>query len=350
MGRMSHRLHAALAGLAGAILAGACGFSTHGTLEPGQGGSTSSSSSSGSGSTSTTTTTTFTTSTTSSTTTTATGGTGGTGTTSAVGGGGSGGSTTTGTGGATGKCADSKKSAGETDVDCGGAVCPPCVLGQTCNVDSDCASLTCAQGVCCATACTGTCMSCKGTDNGGMNGTCANAVAGKDPDSLCDSMSLGKCDGSGMCSCANGIKDGMETDVDCGGNDCGLCGDGKTCGDSGDCTNAHCVTTVSAGKICCDQTCGGPCESCELANFVGACKPVPIGTDCGGGKGCNASQACVTGGVLGIVCGSSNECLSNQCLGMGMKHCLQNDPAGYPCDSDFDCASGTCNMTTHLCE
>merc|ERR1719316_2149353 len=40
-------------------------------------------------------------------------------------------------------------SIGETDVDCGGSSCPPCALGQTCAVDTDCFS----GGSCEATLC-----------------------------------------------------------------------------------------------------------------------------------------------------------------------------------------------------
>ena len=290
----------------------------------------------------------------STTTTTSTGGSGTTsstsGTTTSTGGSGTTSSTTGTGGGAPFTCSDGKKSPDETDVDCGGSnQCQRCSIGQQCAVDSDCGPGICAQGVCCSTVCNGTCMSCNGADTGGVSGTCAQATAGKDPDMLCTAANLGKCDVSGMCGCANGIKDGTETDVDCGGSECGLCGDGKTCGDSGDCTNAHCVTTASVGKICCDQACSGPCVSCGLTNFIGSCKPVPVGTDCGGGKGCNASQACVTAYANGTGCGSNGECLSNQCIG-NPKKCQRNDPAGYPCTQDFDCASGTCNQTTHICD
>ena len=40
-------------------------------------------------------------------------------------------------------CSDEMLGANETDVDCGGADCSPCMTGQTCVLDSDCASGTC---------------------------------------------------------------------------------------------------------------------------------------------------------------------------------------------------------------
>lgn len=45
-------------------------------------------------------------------------------------------------------CADGIKNGTETDVDCGGGTCPACANGKTCNVDSDCQSGFCNNGVC----------------------------------------------------------------------------------------------------------------------------------------------------------------------------------------------------------
>ncbi len=45
-------------------------------------------------------------------------------------------------------CNDKLKNQDETDVDCGGATCPPCAVGKTCKLPADCASKTCFQGIC----------------------------------------------------------------------------------------------------------------------------------------------------------------------------------------------------------
>ena len=69
------------------------------------------------------------------------------------------------------KCAvDSKTDGQETDVDCGGAVCPHCASGAKCLVALDCLSQSCLSGVC-----------------------------------------------SGDPGCVDGKKSGNETDTDCGG-------------------------------------------------------------------------------------------------------------------------------------
>jgi hypothetical protein len=43
--------------------------------------------------------------------------------------------------------------------------------------------------------------------------------------------------------CANGLEDGDETDVDCGGTRCGKCGAGNACSVPADCLSGRCTTT-----------------------------------------------------------------------------------------------------------
>ena len=49
----------------------------------------------------------------------------------------------------------------------------------------------------------------------------------------------GVCEAGGD-ACANGVQDGGETDVDCGGPDCPPCADGKRCFVNGDCQSNGC--------------------------------------------------------------------------------------------------------------
>ncbi|MEP7122452.1 MAG: kelch repeat-containing protein [Byssovorax sp.] len=75
----------------------------------------------------------------------------------------------------------------------------PAESGQPCEVDPQCASDHCVDGVCCATACSGTCVTCA---LAGAEGTCAPASLGTDPHhdcgqgGPCDSV----CDPSGACA------------------------------------------------------------------------------------------------------------------------------------------------------
>jgi hypothetical protein len=110
----------------------------------------------------------------------------------------------------------------ETDVDCGGASCPPCNTGKTCLANADCqsgrcqggvctlgatgatctsgagcASGFCADGYCCNTACNGACQACSAALGSGANGTCGNALAGTNPHGTCGVGQV--CNGAGAC-------------------------------------------------------------------------------------------------------------------------------------------------------
>lgn len=51
-------------------------------------------------------------------------------------------------------------------------------------------------------------------------------------------------------SCRNGMKDGLETDVDCGGGVCTQCIDGRACKVDADCQSGACKNGLCAGPIC----------------------------------------------------------------------------------------------------
>jgi hypothetical protein len=91
-------------------------------------------------------------------------------------------------------CGDGATDGTETDVDCGGGTCPPCANGQACAAATDCTS-----GACDATA-----------------HTCAAN------------------------QCSDHIKDGAETDVDCGGGTCPPCATGQMCVADTDCMSGCC--------------------------------------------------------------------------------------------------------------
>ena len=53
---------------------------------------------------------------------------------------------------------------------------------------------------------------------------------------------------SAVQSCADGIKDQDETDVDCGGITCPKCGDTKGCNESSDCISGFCNSNICGRK------------------------------------------------------------------------------------------------------
>jgi hypothetical protein len=93
--------------------------------------------------------------------------------------------------------------------------------GNTCASSAECLSGNCPlpDGVCCSTACAGTCESCSLL---GSEGSCGLTPAFTDPDDECVAGQL--CDGAGQCKVDNG----------------GACSTGTDCA-SGVCTGAVCV-------------------------------------------------------------------------------------------------------------
>ena len=154
-------------------------------------------------------------------------------------------------------CLDGKKSGDETDVDCGGSCPKKCGNGQSCKVNADC-------------------------DHDRCVGTQCNQG------NPYDSGALDRC--------TNSVKDGDETDVDCGGSCAKKCGNGQSCKVNADCDHDRCVGTVCIQAPTCtdsfkngdetDVDCGGSCP-----------------TKCALGKGCAINGDCTTNNCAGNTCG-----------------------------------------------
>ena len=143
-------------------------------------------------------------------------------------------------GAAAATCSNSIKDAKETDVDCGGPSCPRCAIGKKCLATADCK----AGDGCDLTTKTCDANTCNdGVQNGSetdldCGGTCPGCGVGKlcltTSDCLmgegCD-FTTKRCDAD---ACKDGLKNGGETDVDCGGT-CSGCPVGKTCLTDSDC-------------------------------------------------------------------------------------------------------------------
>jgi hypothetical protein len=83
-----------------------------------------------------------------------------------------------------------------------------------------------------------------------------------------------ECDGP-QPTCSDGVQNGTETDVDCGGGSCAACDDGESCAVNGDCTSGLCSGGVCTAASTCsdgvqngDETgvdCGGSCPPCAVS-------------------------------------------------------------------------------------
>jgi len=138
-------------------------------------------------------------------------------------------------------------------------------------------------------------------------------------------------------SCSNNVKDGDETDVDCGGP-CGQCLEGRICIENIDCRSGFCnANSLCAAPSCTDNIknqdesdvdCGGlNCQACQNSRTCN------VNNDCGSffcGFGiCKDAETCQDGKVTGtesdVDCGGA---CPNQCN------------VGKFCDADDDCISG----------
>ena len=117
-------------------------------------------------------------------------------------------------------CDDGILNGSETGVDCGGADCQACPNGDPCLKNTDCQSQACVDGIC----------------------------------------------GPPLLSCDDGILNGSETGVDCGGADCQACPNGDPCLQNTDCQSQACVD--------------GICDAGEEESLSGA---VDISNDWGAG-------------------------------------------------------------------
>src|SRR5690242_7027322 len=83
-----------------------------------------------------------------------------------------------------------------------------------------------------------------------------------------------------LATCADGVRDQDESDVDCGGALCAACSSGKSCATDGDCVSGLCLMGACVDGPTCtdgrkdgresDVDCGGPdCAGCALNRSCG---------------------------------------------------------------------------------
>ncbi len=160
--------------------------------------------------------------------------------------------------------------------------------GQTCNtVAGGCVSgTTCSpDGVCCDTACTGSCVAC---DLAGHLGTCTNLAAASSPHTGHPSCAgsgtpcAGTCGGGGVCSYPT---------ASCGTASCSA----DKFVDKGTCSAGTCVppspTSCAGGFVCSGSACRTSCVSdadCEPDHYceAGVCEPDATQVICGSEHSC----------------------------------------------------------------
>lgn len=104
-------------------------------------------------------------------------------------------------------------------------------------------------------------------------------------------------------SCVDGLKNGSETDVDCGGSACAPCATGKSCAATLDCAEVSCdYLGAAATHTCLAPTCyDGALNGAETGPDFGGpdCPPVPAYVVT---MGCDAPSDCESGVCQGAMC------------------------------------------------
>jgi hypothetical protein len=325
-------------------------------------------------------------------------------------------------------CTDGMKDGMETDVDCGGPVCPACGTNKDCAQPTDCVSLVCTGGTCQAATdsdgvkndsetdidCGGALQG-DGTANPASDGAPACApgkvcvLASDCTEGVCSGTPVASGDGGvsdasagatdaadagGTLYCqpaspSDGVQNDSETDVDCGGatlangmpntasDGAPACGHGQMCLLGTDCTSGVCNTNTDMG---------GPPIDCPAGSAAGACLcQLPSATDgvknggetdvdCGGATApgsdgapaCGPMMHCAIGtDCTSFICATNGLCTAPSptdgvkndsetdvdCGGVGAansdgaKACADDKS----CLADTDCLSGYCSLLTNTC-
>jgi len=178
--------------------------------------------------------------------------------------------------------------------------------GSSCSKNSECASGYCMDGICCNTACQGTCRKC--VLSGGV-GKCVLVPKGStDAAAKVPCTGTGVCDGKGNC----------------------LLNNGQSCAKPAQCASGHC-----ADGHCCDKACTDTCVTCSLSTAKGTCSAVPHGS-----PDTNATPACTGTSV----CDGKGNCRLKQ-----GQQCKKHDACVTGNCTDYYCCDTLCVTRCYTC-
>jgi len=276
---------------------------------------------------------------------------------------------------------------GESDFDCGRG-CGPCGAGRHCTDVADCeAGLLCHEGACLGPGCMNDALDGSETDVDCGGGSCVPCITGK-------SCVVGRDCDSGVCgeaqclapACDDGVENGKETSLDCGGG-CAPCPVDEPCrvGDdcvSGECNDRTCGTECADGLANCDKqnltgcevnvrtdrsNCGACGNACDLPHATaecsaGECRIATDGCelgyqDCNGdpADGCevNLKTNALNCGACDKICPDLNgepSCVSGLCqidCAEGFEDC--DDTRDNGCEVNLETNALSCGACDHEC-
>ena len=140
-------------------------------------------------------------------------------------------------------------------------------------------------------------------------------------------------------TCRDGVQNGRETDVDCGGADCLPCGLNEDCDGDDDCASGVCSRGECVLEACLDGAMNGTETDVDCG---GDCTPCMDGQDCAVGSDC-ASEVCDSGSCAEPSCTDgvlNGDETAADCGGPICEGC----PNDEECAVDGDCLSGFCSL------
>lgn len=173
--------------------------------------------------------------------------------------------------------------------------------------------------------------------------TCDACATGQGCEVASDCASM-TCD-AGTCvdpSCDDGVMNGAETDVDCGGAACSPCGDGQGCGQASDCASGVCSEGACQAPACGDGVVNVEGEQCDDAGDSAACN-----ADC--------TPAACGDGVINMAAGeqcddmAETEACDTDCTLAECGDGQPNPTAGEACDEGEGSAACDADCTTPAC-
>ncbi len=192
--------------------------------------------------------------------------------------------------------------------------------GQACSSNSACAgNANCVDGVCCDTACTGTCRSCLKNRTGlAADGICGNTLDDTNPEAECTKdvayplscKAPGTCDGTGACRVY--AKSGLVAK-------------------SAVCSGTTLTTTTCDGAgnqdpldtPCYPYKCNAGGTACRVA-----CTKGTQALDCDDSSFCGDAGTCVGQKLNGSECRDNSECKSQHCANIGKEPRADDTGAG----------------------
>jgi hypothetical protein len=243
-------------------------------------------------------------------------------------------------------------------------------LGKTCAQGTECSTGFCVDGVCCESACSGTCETC----NGASKGKCEAVADGQDPGNECQALPLpdaGVPDAA-LLDAGDGGEGGLDDDSGVHIPDGGVASDDAPC--KGSCDGNRKCKYPGKEKSCGGKFCNDSAESahevcdgkghCDLSidACVGyACVGDDCKTTCATPTDCRETHFCNSTGVcqekLGdsITCQNPDQCKSGFCAN---NVCCDTacDPASIPgatcikpgsvgkCQCNISCPGASCTL------